>query len=207
MANRECERVRRVGRARQLTQVEEPRHHLLYLFLAGTAVAGDRELHLVGAVFTTGMRSRPAIMSASPLAWPTDIAVRVFTWNSTRSTAIATGRISATNESSSAASVASRSGSGRRRGPDHAAGGGHESGPVAPHRAVTQHETPGSIPSTTPLGSNTGSMLRGGGPPGVDAAAPCGDERSELLARSERPRDQVPCVAASDEGRGSDQCR
>ena len=43
----------------------------------------------LGLYCTTGMRSRPAIASASPLACPTDIAVRAFTWNSTRSTAIA----------------------------------------------------------------------------------------------------------------------
>ena len=35
---------------------------------------------------------RPATASASPLACPTDIAVRVFTWNSTRSTATADRR-------------------------------------------------------------------------------------------------------------------
>ena len=60
--------------------------------LVGGAVAGDRELHLVRAVLRdrhAGAR-RPRA-SASPLACPTDIAVRTFTWNSTRSTATALG--------------------------------------------------------------------------------------------------------------------
>ena len=50
VAHRERERIGGVGRAGHLAQAEEPRHHLLHLSLAGAAVAGDRELHLVGAV-------------------------------------------------------------------------------------------------------------------------------------------------------------
>ena len=38
------------------------------------------------------MPARAAAASASPLACPTDIAVRALTWNSTRSTATAHGR-------------------------------------------------------------------------------------------------------------------
>ena len=45
-----------------------------------------------GLYCATGMPSRAAATSASPLAWPTEIAVRAFDWNSTRSTASARGR-------------------------------------------------------------------------------------------------------------------
>ena len=58
-----------------------------------------------------GCPARPASASASPLAWPTDIAVRVFTWNSTRSTASATGGNSTISASSSCSRVARRVGS------------------------------------------------------------------------------------------------
>ena len=50
VAERERERVGGVGWIGHVGQLQEPGHHLLHLVLAGGAVAGDRELHLVGAV-------------------------------------------------------------------------------------------------------------------------------------------------------------
>ena len=50
VAARERERVGRVGRLRDLAQVEQPGHHHLHRGLVGPPVAGDRELHLVRAV-------------------------------------------------------------------------------------------------------------------------------------------------------------
>ncbi len=44
-----------------------------------------------GLYCATGIPARAAVASASPLAWPTDIAVRTLTWNRTRSTATADG--------------------------------------------------------------------------------------------------------------------
>ncbi len=49
---------------------------------------------------------------ASPLAWPTDMAVRALTWKNTRSTATAAGASSAINARRPAWSWARRSGSG-----------------------------------------------------------------------------------------------
>ena len=70
---------------------------------------GDHRLHLapcrrapspvtasftsLGLYCTTGTPAAPGDASASPLACPTDIAVRAFTWNSTRSTATAAGAV------------------------------------------------------------------------------------------------------------------
>ena len=66
-----------------------------------------------GLYCVTGTPARAAATSASPLAWPTLIAVRALFWNSTRSTETADGAYSATSAVSSSASAASRSGSGR----------------------------------------------------------------------------------------------
>ena len=52
----------------------------------------------LGLYSATGIPDRAAATSASPLACPTDIAVRTFAWNSTRSTATADGRVSAISE-------------------------------------------------------------------------------------------------------------
>src|SRR3954464_13115314 len=120
------------------------------------------------------MPARPASARARPLAWPTDIAVRVFTWNSTRSTASAIGRYSSMSASSSWSSVAKRGGS--------SSVGGVRITPYAiarwraPSRHTTpypQRETPGSMPSTTslPAGSNTSSILEGSVGVAADAAA------------------------------------
>ena len=147
-----------------------------------------------GLYCTTGTPARPARASASPLACPTDIAVRVFTWNRTRSTAIAWGASSSMSDSSSRCNAASRSGSG--------SAGGVRITPYATARKVPpsrviapypQHDTPGSMPSTTSrgggsrgasLGSNTGSIVRGAPPRTVDGAPGLG---AGLLSCSSGP--------------------
>jgi len=97
------------------------------------------------------MPRRAATTSATPLAWPTDMAVRALFWNSTRSTATAEGPSSRTRPSSSSASSARRwaSGSwGEVRTTPYATARGLAPPPVtAPY---PQRETPGSIPSTGP---------------------------------------------------------
>src|SRR6185436_16487331 len=110
------------------------------------------------------MWRRAAAASASPLAWPTVIAVRAFTWNRIRSTATPMGARSSNSASRSTWSWASRSGSG--------ASGGVRSTPNAtgtmrwPSRRTAPYphrDSPGSIPNTTPKsrGSNTSSILGG----------------------------------------------
>ena len=71
----------------------------------------------------TGTPARAATVSATPLAWPTVIAVRAFTWNRTRSTTITDGRSSSTSASSSTWSAARRSGQLVARGRAHDAAG------------------------------------------------------------------------------------
>ena len=63
--------------------------------------------------------SHPALAAsaiARPLAWPTDIAVRTFTWKNTRSTATTSGRYSLISNRSSRCSSAKRCGSGELGG-------------------------------------------------------------------------------------------
>ena len=106
-----------VGRPRRAGQAEAGLDHLLHLLLGRAAPAGDGVLHLVRAC-TGRPRSRRAAASAraSPLAWPTLIAVRTLTWKKTCSTATASGRNSAISAASSPRSAARRCGSGSAAG-------------------------------------------------------------------------------------------
>ena len=63
--------------------------------LRGAARAGDGLLHLVRRVLHDLAAGAAASAMASPLAWPTDMAVRTLTWKNTRSTATTSGRSSA----------------------------------------------------------------------------------------------------------------
>ena len=54
VAARKGEGVGRVGRLRDLAEVEQPRHHHLHRGLVGATVARHRQLHLVGAVQRDG---------------------------------------------------------------------------------------------------------------------------------------------------------
>ena len=62
--------------------------------------------------WTTSQPASAATSSASPLAWPTDMAVLAFTWKKTRSTTTACGRNSCTSARSSVCRINSRSASG-----------------------------------------------------------------------------------------------
>jgi len=61
-----------------------------------------------GVYCTTSHPAAAASARASPLAWPTLIAVRTFTWKNTCSTATTLGRRSAIRAASSARNDASR---------------------------------------------------------------------------------------------------
>ena len=77
----------------------------------------------LGLYCVTGTEARAAATSASPLAWPTLIAVRALFWNSTRSTETADGAYSATSAVSSSASSGEPIGQRHGRiGADHTAG-------------------------------------------------------------------------------------
>ena len=107
-----------VGRAGRLGQAEQDLDHALHLLLGRRAVAGDGLLDLVGAVLRPpGMPASAAAARASPLAWPTDMAVRALTWNSTRSTTTTSGRSSAISSAQVGQQHAQPGAeSGRRRG-------------------------------------------------------------------------------------------
>ncbi len=64
-----------------------------------------------GLYWATSHPAAAASASASPLAWPTLIAVRTLTWKKTCSTATAAGRNSAISAAISSRSAASRCGS------------------------------------------------------------------------------------------------
>ena len=62
--------------------------------------------------WATSHPASAAATRASPLAWPTDMAVLTLTWKKTRSTATTSGASSATRARSSVCKMSSRSGRG-----------------------------------------------------------------------------------------------
>jgi hypothetical protein len=67
----------------------------------------------LGEYSTTSQPAATASAMARPAAWATEMALRTFTWNSTRSMATTAGRCSAISARRSACSSASRAGVGR----------------------------------------------------------------------------------------------
>ena len=113
---------------------------------------------------TTGQPCSAATSSATPLAWPTHIAVRAFVWKKTRSTTTTSGRsLDRRARRARRRSSARRSGTGRSAvGRDHPGG----DGPLARRARSTtapkpQRDRPGSIPRTNMRSMVSGRRLSG----------------------------------------------
>ena len=182
MAQRQRRRVGGIGRLRQRGQSEPYLHHLLHLHPCRPRPSRRRHPS-PGSACTAPPRIRrcAASASASPLAWPTLIAVRTLTWKNTCSTATACGRElgdqrrrtrAAARRDAAAADRSAACGSRRARP--------HWTAPARPPSttAYPQRVRPGSMPSTrndrSPedgARSNTGSQdsrsSTGDGGPGV----------------------------------------
>ena len=130
-----------------------------------------------GVYWATSHPAAAASARASPLAWPTLIAVRTLTWKNTCSTATAAGRNSAISAASSARRAASRCGSGSPAGVriTPRAIGDDVAGPRPSMTAYPHRVSPGSMPSTRVRPSaNTGSQASRAIRSGVGPAAQSG---------------------------------